>query len=242
MITNPAWLDPPAIIIPGPADYAEMRTIIAQQTVSPVHAEEYFRELYDRPWNTEQEDGRINMGNDTSASVSPYSTHFQSQVEAGVWPLVERLYLKGYLPVSSCQGHRGNLWDELDTLFLYRSTPYVSIAIKDSELDYYVDHIRSLTPKWARVTTVLSQANTNGSSSDGKSVRLRYSDRPAARESEAFSLNYMMQRNYPLWAYINITINPWRRFNPLHLLRTQRELDLIQELADRYTQLEPYSL
>jgi len=39
------------------------------------------------------------------AEVSPYNPNFKSQIEAGVWPIVNALVNKGYLTNASCEGH-----------------------------------------------------------------------------------------------------------------------------------------
>jgi len=44
------------------------------------------------------------------AEVSPYNLNFKSQIEAGVWPIVNALVNKGYLTNSSCQGHGWDLY------------------------------------------------------------------------------------------------------------------------------------
>ena len=232
--------DPPAIIIPAlPAE--EIRTIIAHEQVSTVHADRYFREVYDQPWNSVQADGRINMGNETSASVSPYSQHFRSQVEPGIWCLVEALYLKGYLPVSSCSGHRGTLWEELDTLWYYRTEPYVSIAVRADLADRTAHDLRVIVPKQVRVSQQATMANTRASAVGGHNggpptVRIRKHNEPALPEQEWTALNYMMQRRYTQWSYITLTVNPWRRLNPLHVLRTQREAEIIEHTAHTISQ------
>lgn len=236
--------DPPAIIIPAlPAE--EIRSIIAHEQISTVTAEQYFREVYDHPWNSPQPDGRINMGNETSASVSPYSEHFRSQIEDGIWPLVETLYLKGYLPVSSCSGHRGTLWQELDTLWYYRTEPYVSIAVHADLADAIAQQIQSLAPKHVRVTQQHTMANTRASAhtngaDNPPTVRIRKTKTVLA-EQEWFALNYMMQRRYTKWSYITVTVNPWQRLNPFHTLRTQREPAIIAELVHNLKSLEAYT-
>ena len=58
-------------------------------------------------------DGRINAtlpgGDYRVAEVSPYNPNFKTQIESGVWPLVEALINKGYLTCSSCEGHGRDL-------------------------------------------------------------------------------------------------------------------------------------
>ena len=39
------------------------------------------------------------------AEVSPYNPKFETQIEQGVWPIVNALVDKGYLTCASCEGH-----------------------------------------------------------------------------------------------------------------------------------------
>ena len=226
--------DPPAIIIPAPKP-AEIQIQIQQQQQQQT-AEQYFKQVYDKPWNTLKPDGRINIENNRSATVSPYSEHFRSQVEDGIWPLVETLYLKGYLPVSSCAGHRGTLWQEWDTLFVERSSPYVSVVVRrDLEPGVRVEFER-LTTATTTITTRHTQANMRASA-----TRIHAQTRTTTASEEYAALNWQLQRNYTAYSYINIHINPWKRFSIPHVVRTQRELLLIQQQAELFEALEPYT-
>ena len=226
--------DPPAIIIPAPAQ--EQIQIVAQQQ-QQLTDEQHFRKIYDQPWNKLQADGRINIDGASSASVSPYSEHFRSQVEDGIWPLVNTLYNRGYLPVSSCAGHRSSLAQEWDTLFQYRSEPYVSIAVHRDCEQRTLHSMQQLLIKHASISCTHTQANMNASTT--KIAHSRYTVDTA---DEYRALNWQLQRNYTAYSYINIRINPWSRFNPLHVLRTQREHELILAQAQLFEQLAPYSL
>ena len=59
-------------------------------------------------------DGRITStmpgGEYRVAEVSPYNPLFKTQIESGVWPLVESFVNKGYLTCSSCEGHGWDLY------------------------------------------------------------------------------------------------------------------------------------
>ena len=61
-------------------------------------------------FNWKHADGRIHATPDggayTAVSASIYHEKFRTQIEDGVWPIVEALTNKNYLPVSSCEGHR----------------------------------------------------------------------------------------------------------------------------------------
>ena len=224
--------DPPAIIIPAPP-----RAEVKIQAKQPASVDEHFRKVYDTAWNKLQPDGRINMGNGTAASVSPYSKHYRSQVEDGIWPLVELFHLKGYLTVSSCAGHRNNLFKELETFFEYHSCPYVMIVVnRECERDV-ANSLKELSPPYTEITVTHSQANMDASHAlSGRINKARKKD----IENEYWSLNWMMQRNYTEWSYITLRINPWKRFSFSHVLRTQKERKLIVELVEKYKNLPNY--
>lgn len=223
--------DPPAIIIPAPPK-AEIQ-IPAKEQVSK---EEHYRKIYDTPWNKLQPDGRINMdGNGTAASVSPYSKHYRSQVEDGIWPLVEVLHLKGYLTVSSCAGHRGSLYKEFDDgFFSYNSSPYVMIVVNRDCLDEVVQSLKNRANKHVEILSTDSMAGMDASGSKPKRSKKKDID------NEYESLNYMMNRNYDKWSYIIIRINPWKKFSLSYIWKTQKEKLLINELANRYKDLPDY--
>lgn len=223
--------DPPAIIIPAPPK-AEIK-IPAKQSIS---REEHYKKVYDTPWNKLQPDGRINMdGNGTAASVSPYSKHYRSQIEDGIWPLVKTLHLKGYLTVSSCAGHRGGLFKEFDDgFFKYNSCPYVMIVVNRTCVNEVVTNLKNLATKHVDISSTDSMANMNASGSKPK--RGRKDD----VQNEYESLNWMMQRNYDEWSYIMIRINPWKKYSLSYIFKTQREHKLINELVTKYKDLPDY--
>lgn len=233
--------DPPAIIIPAPPQY-EIRAEWEARQEQPLTTEQHYRLLYDRPWNWKSPNGRINMGGERSASVSPYSEHFRSQVEDGIWPLVKTLYDRGYLPVSSCAGHRSTLWGEWDTFFVYRSEPYVSIAVSrelESSVAKELEALCAGIP--VHISTTHSQANMRGSVFEGV-ASVEKDLYVQNRQSEYEGLNWMLQRNYDKWSYVNLRINPWKRFSLAHVQRTQLEDTFISLLAERLNQLSRYPL
>ena len=223
--------DPPAIIIPAPPK-AEIQ-IPAKETISK---EEHYRKIYDTPWNKLQPDGRINMdGNGTAASVSPYSKHYRSQVEDGIWPLVELFYKKGYLTVSSCAGHRGNIFKEFDDgFFSYNSCPYVMMVVNQDCVDDIVLELRKHATKHVEVQSTDSMAGMDASGSKPKRTKKKDID------NEYESLNYMMNRNYDKWSYIIVRINPWKKYSLSYVFNTQREHKLIRDLVSKYNLLSEY--
>jgi hypothetical protein len=223
--------DPPAIIIPAPPK-AEIQ-IPAKESISK---EEHYRKIYDTPWNKLQPDGRINMdGNGTAASISPYSKHYRSQVEDGIWPLVNVLHQKGYLTVSSCAGHRGNIFKEFDDgFFSYNSCPYVMIVVNRICVNDVVKELQKHSTKHVEISSTDSMAGMDASGSKPK--RSKKKD----IQNEYESLNYMMQRNYDEWSYIIIRINPWKKYSFSYVWNTQRERKLIDQLVVKINSISEY--
>jgi hypothetical protein len=223
--------DPPAIIIPAP-----IQSEIKAEQKEQIPIDEHYKKVYDTAWNKLQPDGRINIDGESSASISPYSKHFRSQVEDRIWPLVELLYLKGYLPVSSCGGHRGTLLREFERgFFEYSACPYVMIVVnRDCEQDV----LQSLgKPLYTDISVTHSMGGMDASKAgEGKIVKSKRKD----IKNEYESLNWMMQRNYDKWSYITIRINPWKRMSLKYILRTRKEKKLISYVVEKYRDLPEY--
>jgi hypothetical protein len=223
--------DPPAIIIPAP-----IQSEIKAEQKEQIPIDEHYKKVYDTAWNKLQPDGRINIDGESSASISPYSKHFRSQVEDRIWPLVELLYLKGYLPVSSCGGHRGTLLREFERgFFEYSACPYVMIVVnRDCEQDV----LQSLgKPLYTDISVTHSMGGMDASKAgEGKIVKSKRKD----IKNEYESLNWMMQRNYDKWSYITIRINPWKRMSLKYILRTKKEKKLISYVVEKYRDLPEY--
>lgn len=223
--------DPPAIIIPAP-----IQTEIKAEQKEQIPIDEHYKKVYDTAWNKLQPDGRINIDGESSASISPYSKHFRSQIEDRVWPLVELFYLKGYLPVSSCGGHRGTLLQEFERgFFEYSSCPYVMIAVnRDCEKSVLQSLEKTL---YTDISVAHSMGNMDASkASEGKIVKSKRKN----IKNEYESLNWMMQRNYDKWSYITIRINPWKRMSLKYVLRTRHEQKLINYVVEKYRNLPQY--
>lgn len=222
--------NPAAIIIPAPPK-AEIQ-IPSKQTIS---VDDHYKKIYDTPWNKLQPDGRINMGNGTAASISPYSKHYRSQIEDGIWPLVELLYNKGYLTVSSCAGHRGGLYKEFDDgFFTYNSSPYVTIVVNRDCVEDVVSTFKKYSIKHAEILSIDSMSNMDASGTKPRR------NKKVDIQNEYESLNWMMQRNYDKWSYVMIRINPWKKYSLPYIFRTQIEKKLINSQVVEFKQLPDY--
>lgn len=84
----------------------------AQQYVAATHIPSVVEAIQKRAPNYVHRDGRIYASKEgepyTAVSVSPFNPAFNTQIEAGVKPIVDALIAKNFMPISSCEGHKGS--------------------------------------------------------------------------------------------------------------------------------------
>jgi len=104
-------LNPIAIVEQAPLrqyDYAVRRSERAEKRF----AEGSLGWMYSHVFSNQRDaNGRVNSGYDEQGNVraitvSPHSDHFWYNIEPKVEPLIRLLVHRGYLPFSSCDGHR----------------------------------------------------------------------------------------------------------------------------------------
>ena len=108
----------------------ERRAIVATSPLNDI--------ALSRSPNFMHKNGRIYASKDgepyVAVSVSPYNDNFETQIEKGVWPIVEGLLLKNYLTLSSCEGHN-----------IRNSHLYVMVVFGDEESSInFVDHFKDI--------------------------------------------------------------------------------------------------
>ena len=165
--------------------------------------EEFYHQLFFTSHNWKHVDGRIHATKYdkeyVAVTISPYYENFQSQIEEGVWPAVSTLVNKGYLPISSCEGHQG------------RSPYYVILAFGDEKiLNNFIIHLKSTTImglNWVVTDTV---ANTRASFKLGKfnfqKLILEGNDDITYRIGEIKCFNMLFSRNYSSYKFVRITL------------------------------------
>jgi len=115
---------------------------------------DFYRKEHFTKKNWLHNNGRVNAtvtGNNwVGVSVSPYMKEFKSQVDPGIWPLVEILNKKGYLTCSSCEGH-----DWMEESFVV-----VCFGSKESRDAFAKQVVKAKLPQY-RVFYQESQTNIN---------------------------------------------------------------------------------
>lgn len=131
---------------------APRRQVIAFKKREPLNQRELLDKIINTSYNKRWPDGRIygldKDGQYVSHSVTPYAKSFLDNIEEGIKPLVIALKDKGYLSMSSCQGHC--LWDRRFVMLVFPS--------KEAALEFQTNIPFNLTYKLRHATEVL---NTN---------------------------------------------------------------------------------
>ena len=177
--------------------------------IKPIYGEEelsekeFYHKLFFQSHNWKHRDGRINAtklsGEYVAATISPYYKDFQSQIEDKVWPAVSLLVNKGYLPISSCEGHGG------------KSPYYIMLAFGDEELlNNFILLLKSKVIKgleWSLKDTVANiAANYNSGNVNFQKYTLEGNDDKSYYRMEVRSLNNLFARNYLNYKFIRVTL------------------------------------
>ena len=165
--------------------------------------EEFYNKLFFQSHNWKHTNGRIHATKlnkkYVAVTISPYYKNFQSQIEEGVWPVVSTLVNKGYLPISSCEGHGGPL------------PYYVTLAFGDEEiLNNFIIHLKSkiiIGLDWVVTDTIANVvANYKLDKFNFQKLILEGNDDTSYHIREIKNFNKLFLRNYLNYKFIRITL------------------------------------
>lgn len=168
----------------------------------------YQEELLNRCPNVKDKDGRIHYktpdGKYIAVMVSPYHKDFRTQIEDKVWPIVNALLNKNYLPISCCEGHV-DPWKEF----------YFTVAFDSSENALnFVNKISHLDTSYIIYDTIANISQTGS-----KSYR-HVEDNEKDSYSEILGMNTLLFRDYKKYFYVRIEFNHKKYalpFNPFNV-------------------------
>lgn len=147
-------------------------------------------------------DGRINVNGVygegvVGITVSPYNKRFRTQIEDGVWDTVNLLANKGYMPISSCEGHpagRGG------------SGRYIIVATPSQEQAHALA---------AQLSSVLVRCIIHRSVANNNIVVNKYGHIDKVTRSansdlykEYKDIDYVFARNYTDYWYVEVKVMP----------------------------------
>jgi hypothetical protein len=127
-------------------------------------------------------------------TVSPYHPNFKSQIEPGVWPIVEQLINKNYLTVSSCEGHGTD------------SKLTVSLVFKDTnDAQKFVD-MCSHIPGWFFKIQSDCRSCYNKANSGSSVVSEKTNTKLTDNFEEFKRYNLLFFKNYKHYVYLDLDL------------------------------------
>lgn len=158
-----------------------------------------------------QETGRINQTGEYGGpahTVCPYAPHYLDNIEDGIKPVVRELFQKGYLTISSCEGHS---WGE---------NRYVTVAFPSEQERENLKNV--LASKFIPFLGLVEVAHMTNAKvelyEDGSFKRVtKTTDEAALQEiwkGEVAYCNIVFYRKYDFYCFLRIAIGPeWVSFN-----------------------------
>lgn len=143
-----------------------------------------------------------------AVTVSPYHKNFQSQIEESVWPVINALVNKGYLPVSSCGGHTDPWWEY-----------YFMVAVgKENQVEELLIELENVPN--THVDVYQSVANVHQYYEHGKFKYRPLEELEGTMKGEYQDLNILFNRNYSNYFFIKVRFKHETfklRFNPFNI-------------------------
>ena len=165
------------------------------------------------------------------AEVSPYSPNFKSQIESGVWPLVNALVSKGYLTNASCEGHA---WRSSEACVSLVMPTLESATILAEQL--MIDH-------W--VITVNTKRSIYDYDSSFKTVKEDL-DRDELKTKVFPYYNKIFRRNYEEYFFIDMILHKYlgygKVWNWLTNTPSTKYKIAMEKMTDHITNKLPHSI
>jgi hypothetical protein len=138
-------------------------------------------------------------GEYVSSRISPYSPYIDDNIEPGVYDIVKSLLNKGYLTVSSCQGHSDRKFRFVTVAF---KTQQNSDEFKDVLINSKVPLHFQKVSKNTGFSFVYDQNRYNGKELAGE----EYRNVPYSESDLVKYLNIMFLRNYSEYHLLQVRI------------------------------------
>jgi hypothetical protein len=165
--------------------------------------------------------GRINFTGEYGSSahtVSPYVKHFYENIEDGILPVVRAFTEKGYLTISSCQGHGTEIRFVVLAFQSEEARGYVSDLIMSVGLPYLKTH------HLAKLINNDLSHNESGTVTDlEKSTADEFTP-----ENNTTFVNAVFYRRYEAVCFLRIEIG-----HPAKIMKTETLWESVQLYAER---------
>ncbi|MGD1524118.1 hypothetical protein [Vibrio owensii] len=208
--------------------------------------EQLYNEIFMTGHNKRHPDGRVHTGIPCdmpdwylAMSISPDYKEFDTQVEEGIYPAVKALVDKGYMTISSCQGHPGRI--------------HLQIGFgNEYSRDHLIDVVKSFNIPTAEFIIHNHCANVNFDMKDLLNKDLKNVsvfgdgvDEEDLIALNAQSFNFQFHKNYKQWFFVDINVldkhfTTWKGIQYWWYIRKKEKL--LQMLIDAVSsdKLLPY--
>ena len=142
-------------------------------------------------------DGEINITQDVMHTVSPYSSSFADVLEKDIEQFVHNLNKKGWLTVSSCDGHKGKkIW-------------YLTVCVQDQkDFDIFESIVRHKYLWYTQKYFVPTLCDVNANNGT-------YFEKTAPNPEQVTEyLNSIFMRNYKKWFVFSLYLNFQENLDP----------------------------
>ena len=163
-------------------------------------------------------------------TVSPYEKNFDEEVEPGVRNHLKVLIEKGYLPISSCEGHHS---------FKTHMNWYIMMAFGGNRLTSIQDRIYKTIKHCQNVPGVFFEIRHSVNNTN-KALNKRVSLRNDQQEIQYYNKLFLQSNKYYMYLYIGLYKNVkgsytkelWRLFN--ERFSKNKLLKLFRSLPDEH--------
>ena len=193
---------------------------------------EIFEEVFMKPHNRLRANGRINAGYEPdgrvrAVSVSPRMPEFETQVEPLIYPTVKALVDKGYMTISSCQGHPK------------RTHIKLGFGNKESRSEFIEIMKKSKIPTMYFIETeaCINMEMDLDETKDNKKVRRADFEEVSEQIILMNARNFNMQfkKNYEQWFFLDMNLFQHDTINPINYLYVMSNLIRKNKIIERLT-------
>lgn len=216
-----------------------------QASVKSLTVQELREEMFFRSHNKLQKDGRINGGYDSDGlllahSISPEYKEFRSQIEEGIYPVVNALARKGYFPISSCEGHPYGAIVKIG---------FGSVLCRD----YFISQLSDACPEFIEyfkheycMNLEVQNPTTKGHKLSAKRVDIEGGDEYLSKiNTDGF--NFQFNTHFKSWHFLDLIIlknyswwSPLKRRKSINNLH--RKSEIINSIANAVCAMDDYNI
>jgi len=176
--------------------------LIKEEGEQSMTEEDVHQYLFFQAHNKKQSDGRINAGYQEDGqlkaiSVSPRFKYFEGQVEPLIYPSVKILVNKGYMTISSCDGHPRRAMIKIGFGNKGSRARFIDeLSLQKVPMIKFVEHEDCINMKMELIEKEKARSSRVEDHEKNKDID----------KANAKAFNFQFKRNYEKWYFLDIII------------------------------------